>query len=48
MRIQVKLAEVYRKLGRQSDAEKIEKELLTLLAYADPDYPILTCRALEE
>ncbi len=40
-RIQWRLAEVYRKLGRDEDARRIEEELLKLLAYADPDHPIL-------
>ena len=40
-RIQWRLAGVYRKLGRDEDALKIEDELRTLLALADPDHPIL-------
>ena len=40
-RIQWRLAEVYRKLGRNEDARRIEEELLKLLTYADPDHPIL-------
>ena len=40
-RIQWRLAEVYRKLGREEDALRIEEELLKLLTYADPDHPIL-------
>ena len=40
-RIQWRLAEVYRKLGRDEDARRIEEELLKLLTYADPDHPIL-------
>ncbi len=40
-RIQWRLAEVYRKLGRDEDIRRIEEELLGLLTYADPDHPIL-------
>ena len=40
-RIQWRLAEVYRKLGRDEDALRIEEETLKLLTYADPDHPIL-------
>ena len=40
-RIQWRLAEVYRKLGRDEDAGKIEAELRSLLAYADRDHPIV-------
>ncbi len=38
---QYQLAQLYRKAGRDEDARKIEDELLKLLAYADPDYPLL-------
>ena len=41
MRDQMDLARLYRRLGRLQDAEKVEDELRTLLAYADPDYPML-------
>lgn len=41
MRDQIELARLYRRLGRVQDAEKIENELRKLLAYADPDFPIL-------
>lgn len=41
IRIQWQLAQLYRKLGREHEAEVIETELLKLLAYADPDHPIL-------
>lgn len=34
-------AQLYRQLRRERDAEAIEAELLKLLAYADPDYPLL-------
>ena len=40
-RIQWRLAEVYRKLGRDEDIRRIEEELLRLLELADPDHPIL-------
>ena len=40
-RNQLRLAQLYRKLGRVEEARKIEAELLTLLAYADSDHPIL-------
>ena len=40
-RIQWRLAEVYREMGREEDTRKIEEELLGLLTYADPDHPIL-------
>lgn len=46
MRTELQLADLYRKMGRVSDAEKVEKELSKLLIYADPDHPIL--RALQE
>ena len=36
-----RLAEVYRNLGRDEEARRIEEELLKLLTYADPDHPIL-------
>jgi len=35
-----RLAGLYRRVGRASDAEPIEAELRTLLAEADPDHPI--------
>jgi GH15 family glucan-1,4-alpha-glucosidase len=41
MRCKLQLAGVYRKMGRTSDAAKLERELRKLLAYADPDHPIL-------
>jgi tetratricopeptide (TPR) repeat protein len=43
---QEKLATLYRRVGRISDAEEIEAELVTLLAVADNDHPIK--RRLEE
>ena len=41
MRVQMELAQLYRKVGREEEAQKIEAELLKLLAYADPDHPML-------
>ncbi len=41
MRTQAKLAELYRRVGRDEKAPAIEAELLKLLKYADPDYPLL-------
>ena len=41
MKTQLRLARLYRKVGREQEAQKIEAELLRLLAYADPDHPIL-------
>ena len=41
MRDQMDLAGLYRRLDRVQDAVRIEDELRKLLAYADPDYPML-------
>lgn len=41
MRDEWQLAQLYRKVGRVQDAERIEAELRKLLAVADPDHPIL-------
>ena len=41
MRTQFQLAQLYRKVGREQKAAEIETELRKLLAYADPDYPLL-------
>ena len=41
LRIRLTLAEIYREMGRDEDAGRIEAELRSLLAYADPDHPIL-------
>ena len=38
---QLVLAERYRELGYEAEAREIEEELLGLLAYADPDFPLL-------
>jgi tetratricopeptide (TPR) repeat protein len=41
LRNQFQLARLYREVGREQDALKIESELQGLLALADPDHPIL-------
>ena len=41
LRIRLMLAETYREMDRDEDAEKVEAELRSLLAYADVDHPIL-------
>ncbi len=41
MNAQLLLAERYRELGYEAEAREIEEELLGLLAYADPDFPLL-------
>jgi tetratricopeptide (TPR) repeat protein len=41
LRNQLQLARLYREVGRAEDARKIERELLNLLALADPNHPIL-------
>lgn len=41
LRVEWRLAQLYRKLGRKEDAERTESELLRTLAYADPDHPIV-------
>ena len=38
---QFQLAQLYRKVGREADARRSEDELRKLLAYADPDHPIV-------
>ena len=38
---QAQLAQLYREMGRDEEARKIEAELRSLLAYADADHPIL-------
>ena len=40
-RNQLRLAQLYRKLGRVEEARKVADELLSQLAYADSDHPIL-------
>ncbi len=39
MKTQLRLAQLYRKVGREQEAREIEAELRKLLAYADPDHP---------
>jgi len=41
VRVQGQLAQLYREMGRDEDAQKIEEKLRALLAYADRDHPIL-------
>ncbi len=41
VRVQGQLAQLYREMGRDEDASKIEAELRSLLALADADHPIL-------
>ena len=41
MKTQLRLAQLYRKAGREQEAREIEAELLKLLTYADPDHPML-------
>ncbi len=41
MRVQQRLAQLYRKVGRDQDAERIESELRRLLAGSDPDFLML-------
>ncbi len=41
VRVQGQLAQLYREMGRDEDARKIEEKLRRSLALADPDHPIL-------
>jgi len=41
LRLQAQLAQLYREMGQNEDARKIEDKLRRLLALADPDHPIL-------
>ena len=41
MKVQFELAERYHELGYEGEAGDIETDLLELLAYADPDFPLL-------
>jgi tetratricopeptide (TPR) repeat protein len=41
LKIQNQLAQLYREMGRDEDARKIEEKLRRSLALADPDHPIL-------
>jgi DNA-binding winged helix-turn-helix (wHTH) protein/tetratricopeptide (TPR) repeat protein len=40
MNNQLRLSDLYRSMGREQEAKKIENELSALLIYADSDYPI--------
>jgi hypothetical protein len=39
IKCQTRLAEVYRQMGRDDEALRVERELLTALALSDPDHP---------
>ena len=41
LRLQAQLAQVYREMGQDEDARKIENDLRRRLALADADHPIL-------
>ena len=41
MKAQVVLADRHHEQGYEAEAREIEEELLGLLAYADPDFPLL-------
>ncbi len=41
LRNRLQLAQLYRRAGRVADAQAVEAELKALLAFADPDHPIL-------
>ncbi|MCH8321422.1 MAG: hypothetical protein IH790_10780, partial [Acidobacteria bacterium] len=41
LKLQAQLAQLYREMGQDEDARKIEDELRRLLALADSDHPIL-------
>jgi len=41
VRVQGQLSQLYREMGQDEDARKVEAELRSLLTYADPDHPIL-------
>ncbi|HKW63213.1 MAG TPA: winged helix-turn-helix domain-containing protein [Candidatus Acidoferrum sp.] len=41
LRNELQLADLYRKMGRVPEAEKVEDELRKMLIYADADHPIL-------
>ncbi len=41
MELRLQLAQLYREMDRDAEARQIEDELRTLLAYADPEHPIL-------
>ncbi len=41
LRLQAQLVQLYREMGRDADARKIEDQLRKRLALADSDHPIL-------
>ena len=41
LKVLAQLAQLYRKAGREEDADQVERELRKQLALADPDHPIL-------
>ena len=41
LKLQAQLSQLYREMGRDKDARKIEDKLRSLLALADADHPIL-------
>jgi hypothetical protein len=41
LRIEAHLAQMYHQLGREANARKIEEQLRKILAFVDPDHPIL-------
>ena len=41
LRCRVLLADLYRETDRVADAERVEAEVRSLLAVADPDHPLL-------
>jgi DNA-binding winged helix-turn-helix (wHTH) protein/tetratricopeptide (TPR) repeat protein len=41
LRDELQLADLYRKMGRMPEAERVENELRKMLIYADADHPIL-------
>jgi hypothetical protein len=41
LRLRARLAHVYRRMGRATDAARIETEVSHMLAYADPDFSLL-------
>jgi hypothetical protein len=41
LRVLARLPKLYRQVGREEDARKVEEELLRLLSQADPDHATL-------
>ena len=41
MKAQLRLAELYRKVGREAEALAVEEELRRLTVYADPEFLIV-------